>query len=304
MAACSVVIAAWNAADVLEPCLDSLGRQALEGGIEVIVVDDGSTDRTPALLESRRESVTAVRNEEPTGYCAAINRGAELARSEVVLVCNSDVEFSQPDSVQALAEALRDSGVGLVTPRYSRPDGSLQPSCARFPGALGALVLGLGLHHLMPDRLRATLAPHHWSHSESRDVDWAMGAVIGIRTDLWRELGGYWPLMYGSETDLAWRARLRGHRTRFVRESAVMHVGNFSNRQRWSGPEREARVALSELAFLQTHYPALRRGLIRAIVACTYAARVPILRLLGRTERAREYSAMARVYASGAAASD
>ncbi len=301
MAACSVVIAAWNAADVLEPCLDSLARQMLEGGIEVIVVDDGSTDRTPALLQARGESVTWIRNEEPTGYCAAINRGAELARSEVVLVCNSDVEFSRPDSVRTLVEALRRPRVGLVAPRYSRPDGSLQPGCARFPRVSGALILGLGLHHLMPDRLRARLAPHHWSHSESRDVEWAMGAVIGIRTELWRELGGYWPLMYGSETDLAWRARLRGHRTRFVRESAVMHVGNFSNRQRWSGPEREARVARSELAFLQAHYPPLQRGLIRAIVVCTYAARVPILRLLGRTERARVYSAMARVYAKGVA---
>jgi GT2 family glycosyltransferase len=154
----------------------------------------------------------------------------------------------------------------------------------------------------MPDRLKARLAPQQWSHSESRDVDWAMGAVIGIRTGLWRDLGGYWPLMYASETDLAWRARLRGHRTRFVRESAVMHVGNFSNRQRWSGPEREARVAGSELRFLQAHYSPLRRGLIRAIVACTYAGRAPVLRLLGRSARAREYSAMARVYARGAEA--
>ena len=293
-----MVIAAWNARDVLERCLDSLDHQDLADRIEVIVVDDGSTDATPDFLAARPR-IRHVRNPEPTGYCAAINQGAALAVAPLVLLCNSDVEFVRPDSVRRLLEHLREPGVGLVAPRYLRPDGTDQPGIARFPSVTGALVLALGLHHLMPERLKTRLAPTHSAHSETADVDWVMGAVVGIDTALFSELGGYWPLMYSSETDLAWRVAQSGLRTRFVRESQVIHLGNFSNRQRWSDPARAARVARSELIFLEAHYGRARAALIRMADWAGAVARIPILRLLGRTGRAAEYAAMARVYRRG-----
>ncbi|MEA2347921.1 MAG: hypothetical protein QOG62_1708 [Thermoleophilaceae bacterium] len=292
------MIAAWNARAVLEPCLDSLEAQDWPGELDVVVVDDASTDSTPELL-GERTGIRSVRNPEPVGYCAAINQGAELARGDVVLLCNSDVEFVNPDSVRRLVEELGRPGVGLVAPRYVRPDGTAQPGLARFPGIGRALVVNLGLHRLMPDRLKARIAPEHSSHAHSRDADWLMGAVIGIDTALFRELGGYWALMYASEEDLAWRVGLRGLRTRFVADSLVVHVGNFSNRQRWSDPDRAARVACSELVFLDTHYGRLRAGAIRAITWAGAIARVPILRLSGRAGRAAEYRATARVYRRG-----
>lgn len=293
-----MVIAAWNARDVLERCLDSLDRQDLAERIEVIVVDDGSTDATPELLAGR-PLVRRAHNPESRGYCASINQGAALAGAPLLLLCNSDVEFIRPDSVRRLLEHLREPGVGVVAPRYLRPDGTDQPGIARFPSVSGAIILALGLHHLMPDRLKTRLAPAHSAHSETADVDWVMGAVVGIDTALFAELGGYWPLMYSSETDLAWRVAQKGLRTRFVRESQVVHVGNFSNSQRWSDPGRAARVARSELIFLETHYGRARAMLIRMANWAGAVIRIPILRVLGRSRRAEEYAAMARVYRRG-----
>lgn len=294
----SVVIAAWNADAVLASCLDSLAESAADGNLEVIVVDDGSTDSTAALLAERAGSVRAVRNERSVGYCAAINQGAGLATGRALLLCNSDVEFG-PEALDRLLSALDIPGIGLAIPRYHRPDGSLQPSCSRFPTIGGASLLAAGLHRLLPDRLRARLAPTHWSHGWSRDVDVAMGAVVAIDADLFRALDGYWPLMYGSESDLAFRAAKRGRRVRFVADAEVMHVGNHSNRQRWSDPERARRVASSELIFLETHYAEPRRTAIRVITGAGFALRWVALSLLRRSGRAAEYAAMVRAYVRG-----
>ncbi len=292
------MIAAWNADAVLASCLDSLAESAADGDVEVIVVDDGSTDSTPALLAERAGSVRAVRNERSVGYCAAINQGAALATGRALLLCNSDIEFG-PDALERLVGALDISGIGLAIPRYHRPDGSLQPSCSRFPTIGGAGLLATGLHRLLPDRLRARLAPTHWSHGWSREVDVAMGAVVAIDADLFRALDGYWPLMYGSESDLAFRAAQRGRRVRFVADAEVMHVGNHSNRQRWSDPERARRVASSELVFLETHYSEPRRTVIRVITGAGFALRWVALSLLRRSRPAAEYAAMVRAYVRG-----
>jgi GT2 family glycosyltransferase len=296
------VIGAWNSAEVLEPCIESIARQRLPQPAEVIVVDDGSTDATPRLLAARSELIV-LRNDSPAGYCAAINRGAQRASGDVLLLCNSDVEFLRPDAIAQLIAGLERDGIGIAVPRYTLPDGRLQPCCARFPSVAGAALLASGLHHLLPDRQRARWAPEHWSHSQSRDVDWAMGAVVAIRRSLFAELGGYWPLVFGSETDLAWRLRARGAGARFVRESEVMHVGDFSNRRRWSRPRRAARVANAELVFLRRHYGRARRVGIRLVRLAGAIVRIPFLIALGRRRRAADYAAMAAVYAGGPRAS-
>jgi GT2 family glycosyltransferase len=126
-----------------------------------------------------------------------------------------------------------------------------------------------------------------------------MGAAIALRAGVFRELGGFWPTMYAEDQDLAYRAQARGLRVRFDPAVTVMHVGNHSLAQRWSAPERAARVAHAELAFLRTHYGRPRSAAIRAVAGLGYAGRAVAHRVLGRRERSAVYAAMAHEYASG-----
>jgi GT2 family glycosyltransferase len=286
---------------VLARCLDSVERQRLDGDLETIVVDDASTDGTGELLRGRAPAIRVLTLERNSGFSEAINRGARAATGEVLFLLNSDVEFLHPDAMQLLATALRCPRVGLVAPRYERPDGSLQPGCAGHPTIPRALLLSFGAHHLLPDRLLARLAPSQWSHDRSRNVDWIMGAVVGVEAEIFQRVGGYWPLMYGSEQDLAWKVGALGYSVRYVSESRVRHVGNYSNRQRFTEPGRAARVARSELIFLRQHYGRFRRTAIRLITGAGYGARAVILPALGRSGRAAEYRAMAGIYLRGPA---
>jgi N-acetylglucosaminyl-diphospho-decaprenol L-rhamnosyltransferase len=296
--ALSVIIVTWNAGDVLGACLDSLARQEIAGGFETIVVDSGSTDGTAALLAARDDVITIAKAEN-VGFSVGNNEAARRARGRVLFFLNSDTELLDRDVLARLAEVASRPGVGLVGPRLENPDGSLQPSAAGQLGLGRALLVSSGLHRLLPDRALARAAPEHWSHSRTADVGWLMGAALAVRADLFAELGGFWPLLYAEDTDLAYRARRRGLRVVHEPSVRVMHIGNHSLAKRMDPAERAARVATAEVAFLREHFGAPRRAAIRAVTLAGLAARAAVLNALGRSDRARIYRAMARVYARG-----
>jgi N-acetylglucosaminyl-diphospho-decaprenol L-rhamnosyltransferase len=298
----SVIVVTWNAADVLGACLDSLERQHVEGGFEAIVVDSGSTDATGELLAGR-EGIRTITKNANVGFSAGNNEAARVARGEVLLFLNSDTVVLEPGTLQTLADVARRPDVGLVGPRLENPDGSLQPSCAAHLRLRHALIVAGGLHRLLPDRVRARLAPDRWSHRHARDTDWLMGAAIAVRAELFSELGGFWPTMYAEDMDLAYRVARRGLRVRYEPSARVMHIGNHSLRQRWSDAERGARVAAAEVAFAHTHLGLSHALAIRAVLAAGSGARVVAHRLLGHREAARLFAAMARVYVAGRRAS-
>jgi GT2 family glycosyltransferase len=294
----TVIIPSWNAGDVLGRCLDSLERQEVTGGFETIVVDNGSTDGTADLLRARADRIRVISNDHNAGYSAANNQAAREARGDVLLLLNSDTELLARDTLERLFEVAEGPGVGLAGPLLVNPDGSVQPSCAAHPSVVRSLVVGTGLHRLLPRRARARLAPEFWPHDHPLDTRWLLGAALAIRTDVFRELGGLWTTEYAEDEDLAYRAQGRGLRVRFDNSARIMHVGNHTLGKSRTDSQRAARVAQAELAFLRSHYPRRRAATIRAIVGAGYAARALFHRLLGRTAEARLYRAMAGVYGS------
>jgi GT2 family glycosyltransferase len=297
----SVIIVTWNAAAVLDRCLASVARQTVGGGLETIVVDNASTDDTEAVLRRHAEAgaVRVIRNDENLGFSGGNNQGAEAATGEVLHFLNSDTELLQNDALQRLGEALSSEGVGMVGPRLVQPDGALEPSCTAHPTVAASLVVAVGLHRVLPDRTLARVYPRAWSHDETRTMDWLVGAALSLRADLFRAVGGFWPIQYGEEADLARKVQDRGYTVRFVHDVAVMHVGNVSNQQRFSSPQRARRAARAEVIDLDRHVGGTRAAAIRAIVGAGHAGRAAVLALLAEPERAAVYRSMAGVYLRG-----
>jgi GT2 family glycosyltransferase len=125
-------------------------------------------------------------------------------------------------------------------------------------------------------------------------MDWLVGAALSVRADVFRDTGGFWPIQYAEEQELAWEIQQRGHTVRFVADVRVMHRENVSGQKRWSLPERAARTAEAERAFLAKNYSRPRGGAIRWITAAGHLGRSAVLRRLGHAERADVYAAMAR----------
>lgn len=233
-----VGIVSWNTADLLDRCLAAL--PAALGGLraEVVVVDNDSADAS-AEVAARHPVVTeVVRNPTNEGYARGMNRALAGTAAPVLLALNPDTEPA-PGTLAALVERLlAHPEAGLVVPRLTNPDGSLQHSAYRFPAPRIALVLGFtpgAVHRRLGRRL--WLEGHH-PHDRSEEVDWAIGAVHVVRA---AALAGRpapyderW-FMYVEDLELCWWVRERGWTVRLEGDVAVAHVGNAAGAQQWRG---------------------------------------------------------------------
>jgi hypothetical protein len=111
----SIIVPAYNAADTLPRCLDALCAQTL-ADIEVLVIDDGSTDGTAALLRERAAQdsrLTARRLPENRGVSVARNEGLALARGAYIGFCDAD-DWVEPGMYEALLVAAEAGGAQVA----------------------------------------------------------------------------------------------------------------------------------------------------------------------------------------------
>ena len=222
----AAVIVSYNSGPYLEACLASLVD---EGVGRLIVVDNGSTDRSEAVArQAGAEWIAAGAN---LGYGRAANLGAAAAGGAAdLLVCNPDIEV-QPGAVSALVDALADDpSLGAVGPRLLNPDRTLYPSARTFPNFVDAIGHGL-LGLLMPgNRFTRRYRLLDWDHQDRARVDWVSGACILVRRQAWDAVGGFDPayFMYMEDVDLCWRLGRAGWGIAYEPAADVVHVQGVS----------------------------------------------------------------------------
>lgn len=220
-----VVIVTFNSVNVVGDLLDSLPA-ALDGlTADVVVVDNGSTDRTAEFVAARG-GCRVVRSSN-IGYAGGINRGVrEVVPAEAILILNPDVRLYER-SVPPLLEALREPSVGIAVPKVMSPSGTLELSLRREP----TLPRALGLTRTRLPALSEYVAkPADYNHP--RVVDWALGAVMLMSRECYEALNGWDEsyFLYSEETDLSLRARDIGILTRYEPRSIAVHIGGQSGR--------------------------------------------------------------------------
>lgn len=229
--AVALVVVNHDTRDELLACL-ATARQG--GADEIVVVDSGSRDGSPAAVRSADPDATVL--ELPNiGYGRAANAGAARTTAPVLVVANADTRFGR-GALGELAEALlSDASLGAVGPRVRYPDGRQQASARRLPTlsqTVGHALLGLW----WPDnRWTRQYRMADADPDLPRDVDWLSGCVLAIRRRAFEEVGGFDPgyFMYVEDVDLGLRLRRAGWRLRYVPDAEVVHrVGASTGRRR------------------------------------------------------------------------
>ncbi len=129
----SVVIVGWNAKRYLELCLESLATAPPHRTMEVLVVDNASSDGTAEMIESKFPWVQLIKSPENLGFSRGNNVAIRQCQGRYIALVNPDV-IVLPGCLDTLAEFLdQNPKVGDVGPRVLNPDMTLQSSCRRFP---------------------------------------------------------------------------------------------------------------------------------------------------------------------------
>lgn len=117
----SIIIPCYNVERYVGECLESVLSQETPCAFEVVVVNDGSTDDTPRIIERYASSDARVRviHQENRGFSGARNVGIDSARGEVFMFVDSD-DMIMPRHVANLWAALEESGADIVSGRYRK----------------------------------------------------------------------------------------------------------------------------------------------------------------------------------------
>ena len=107
----TVIVPALNEQATIKEVVDRL--LALKLSTQVVVVDDGSTDDTSAILARFGDSITVVRNDSPSGKGMAVRRGLAFAHGKVVVIQDADLEYS-PEEIPKLAQHILDGTYNVV----------------------------------------------------------------------------------------------------------------------------------------------------------------------------------------------
>jgi GT2 family glycosyltransferase len=209
----SVIIPNWNGKELLEPCLESLGRQEFDD-FETILVDNGSNDGSVSFVEKNFPQVRIIRFQENRGFSAAVNAGIVASRSPYVALLNNDTDV-HPLWLETLLKALEanpQAGSAASKILFFSDPSSVNSAGDEFS------FFGVAYQRRLT-RGDADL------FNKSQYVFSACGAAALYRRDLFEKIGLFDEsfFAYQEDVDLGFRAQLAGYRCLFVPKAIVYH---------------------------------------------------------------------------------
>lgn len=253
-----VVIPTWNGRDLLEQCLENLAEQSV--GHRVIVVDNGSTDGTAALVRERFAAVEVVELERNYGFAGAVNRGVSHGESPGVVLVNNDVECDSA-FLERLVEPLADERVGMVAGLLLRP------------GRAAIDSYGLECDATLAAYPRFEGAPYPATALHEEHLLGPSGGAAAYRREAFEAAGGLdeRTFAYMEDVDLALRLRALGWAAAGASEATGVHLGSATIGRR---SRAQVEVAGASRAYMLRKYGVLRRGLGTAAWALAFEAGV------------------------------
>ncbi|QYZ69222.1 glycosyltransferase family 2 protein [Neotabrizicola shimadae] len=220
----TVILVNWNTRDLLRDCLHSLRAGAAGLKIEIIVVDNGSSDGSLPMLAADFPEVAVIANAHNRGFAAANNQALAVARGRHLLLLNTDtlvVGDVLPRAVEWLDAHPR---AGVLGPRVLNADGTVQDSVKGWPGFRYLARQTLGLRRRRPVNLGL---------QDAAPVPAVSGCAMFVRHAALHDVG---PLdesffFYGEETDWCRRFVRAGWGVHFVPLGEIVHFGGGAARR-------------------------------------------------------------------------
>jgi len=271
----SVITVSFNAREALRQCLEAV-RAAAEGpSIDVIVVDNASTDGSADMVEGQYPDIKLIRNPRNDGFARACNQGIRLASGRFILLLNSDVVIL-PDALSKMIEMMgRYNTCGIAGCQLRNVDGTIQPSVRDLPSMRGEFAGAFLLDRLFPSsRVFASYRKPDLNIQTVVEVEQVSGAFLMIRREALDDIG---PLderffMYYEDVDWCYQVKQFGWTVMYTPECSALHFGGMSANQDISFPYVES--ARSKVLYFRKHHGLFSMLLVQLLVMIEIQARM------------------------------
>jgi GT2 family glycosyltransferase len=252
----SIIIPHWNGIDILSECLESL-LQTDYHNLEIIVVDNASTDGSPDLISLNFPQVKLLENSQNYGYAGGCNRGAEIADGDYIVFLNNDT-IQDSKWISPLVDFLN------LNPKVA----AVQPKILNFydrekfdyAGAAGGWLDILGFPFAR-GRVFNDQEKDKGQYNKIRPVFWTSGTAFMIRKFDFESAGRFDESFFAhqEEIDLCWRLHLMDKETWAIPSSVVFHKNGatlpmFSRKKQYLNHRNSLQMILSNYSLPLTLY--------------------------------------------------
>ena len=268
----AVIVVSTDQAQWLPRCLATVREHAGPLELDLVVVDNGATGETQALIERAYPDVRLVVCEN-RGFGHANNQALETVDARHVLFLNPDTELLSGTLADVVAVLDERPEIGVAGVRQLDPDGAVYPTMRRFPSVTRAFGDALGLERV----------PHRPGWLGEREVrldrydaefedDWTIGSFMLVRREALERAGRFDErfFVYSEEVDFCLRVRRAGWKIVHLPTLTILHVGSVV---RAVDPRMARQNAYAQLQYARKHLTAPQRAGFRAALLLRYGLR-------------------------------
>lgn len=226
----SVVIVNYNVQYFLEQCILSVQAASNNLKVEIIVVDNSSTDDSCEILKKKYSEVILIENSKNIGFSKANNQAVKIAKGEYVLILNPDTVVAEDTFLQILEYAKSKQNLGVLGVKLIDGSGIFLPESKRgIPTPQVSFNKLFGVSSKQTGKYYAT----HLNENETGVVDILVGAFMLLKRTVYNEVNGFDEayFMYGEDIDLSYKILNKGYQNYYYSKTQVIHYKGESTQK-------------------------------------------------------------------------
>ena len=224
----SVLIVTWNSRDVIKACIDSVIHNTAGLSVELIIIDNNSTDGTFELVNTvHYENIHTYQNPVNAGFTKAVNQAIKYSTGSTIFLLNPDTVLQAGVIEELYGFLKRENSYGASVPVLLNSDGSIQFSVRSFPTYWKMLSEFSLMAYILPNtRLFGSWKLKYMDYSADADIEQPMAAAIMIKRNTIDKIGLMDERfeMFFNDVDLCKRVIDSGQKIRLITAAKASHV--------------------------------------------------------------------------------
>lgn len=239
----TIVIVSWNTEELLKKCLESIFKHQGDLKLEIIVVDNASSDNTVEIVKENFPQVQIIPNINNLGFAAANNIGLLRSKGDFILFLNPDTVILR-NALKKMVEFMKHNyKIGIAGCKHLNPNWTFQSSVRRFPTAFALFFVFIKLYKIFP-----FIPPVYYYLAKDlnnkivQPVDQVAGSFLMVRRQTLEEIGPFDErfFIWFEEVDLCKRAKDAGWQVWYNPEAEIIHHGgeSFKKQVSWKNQKQ------------------------------------------------------------------